>query len=161
MQDPREELWEHTVVNESVECTSLKFAQQLKYLQHSNFYLPPEGLSSLRTKLNLSQVGYLMVQMATGRRVTPVVPVELALLWWERYQAAEGGIIWMKQKSRALNILKFPQQFLYYQNNLAKPLGNFFHLNSILPLQGVKMSIRNGKLEALKHSEKNFDQCLG
>ena len=55
-----------------------------------------------------------------------MVPVELVLLWWERYQAAEGGILWMKQKSRALSILKFPQQFLYYQNNLAKPLGTFF-----------------------------------
>lgn len=80
--------------------------------------------------------------------------MELALLLWERHQAAEGGILWMEQKNRALSILKFPQQFL------AKSLGNFVSLNSILPLQDVKTRVRNGKLEALNHSEENFDQCL-
>lgn len=61
MLDPREQLWEQTVASKHIEYTSLKFVQKLIYLQHSVFYLPPEGLPSLRTKLNLSQFGCLVV----------------------------------------------------------------------------------------------------
>lgn len=86
--------------------------------------------------------------------------VQLTLLWCKRHQAAEGEILQMKQQNGTLSILKLPQQFLYYYNNVAKPLENFCSLNSILPQQDVNRKIRNGKFESLNHSEENFDQYL-